>query len=214
MKFHKIDLEHWGRSKTFKHYMQDIPCTYSMCVNIDIQRLLTVLKIADIKFFPTFLYGLSQIVNAHPEFRMCWTEERKLGYYETSYPCYTVFDQTGDSFVEIWSKYDREFSSFYATYLENMQTYGPKAKVKLEQPSANNLFNVSCIPWTSFTGFNLNLQAGYEYLAPIFTLGKYYQDQDKVLLPVAIQVHHAVCDGFHIARFVNELQEWADTFSI
>ena len=27
------------------------------------------------------------------------------------------------------------------------------------------------------------------------------------ILPLAIQVHHAVCDGFHICRFVNELQE-------
>lgn len=25
--------------------------------------------------------------------------------------------------------------------------------------------------------------------------------------PLAIQVHHAVCDGFHLCRFVNELQD-------
>ena len=30
---------------------------------------------------------------------------------------------------------------------------------------------------------------------------------NKIILPLAIQVHHAVCDGFHICRFVNELQE-------
>ena len=26
-------------------------------------------------------------------------------------------------------------------------------------------------------------------------------------LPLADQVHHGVCDGFHVCRFVNELQE-------
>lgn len=26
-------------------------------------------------------------------------------------------------------------------------------------------------------------------------------------LPLAVQVHHGVCDGFHVCRFVNELQE-------
>lgn len=38
-------------------------------------------------------------------------------------------------------------------------------------------------------------------------MGKYYKEDKKTILPLAIQVHHAVCDGFHICRFVNELQE-------
>ena len=63
------------------------------------------------------------------------------------------------------------------------------------------------IPWASFDGFNLNLQNGYRYLPPIFTMGKFYEEGGKILLPLAVQVHHAVCDGFHLCRFVNELQE-------
>ena len=47
----------------------------------------------------------------------------------------------------------------------------------------------------------------YRTKIPIFTLGKYYEEDGKILLPLAVQVHHAVCDGFHICRFVNELQE-------
>lgn len=77
-----------------------------------------------------------------------------------------------------------------------------------------NYFNVSCIPWTSFTGFNLNLQQGYDYLLPIFTIGKYFSDDNKIMLPLAIQVHHAVCDGFHLSRFVNELQYYLNTFAL
>lgn len=42
------------------------------------------------------------------------------------------------------------------------------------RPAGKNLFNVSCIPWSSFTGFNLNLQNGYDYFLPIFTIGKYF----------------------------------------
>ncbi|PXA52515.1 hypothetical protein DMB35_06105 [Acinetobacter baumannii A424] len=33
---------------------------------------------------------------------------------------------------------------------------------------------------------------------------------DKVLMPLAIQVHHAVCDGFHVGRMLNELQQYCD----
>ena len=63
------------------------------------------------------------------------------------------------------------------------------------------------IPWLTFEGFNLNLQRGYDYLTPIFTIGKYYQEDGLIKIPLAMQVHHAVCDGFHICRFINELQE-------
>lgn len=70
-----------------------------------------------------------------------------------------------------------------------------------------NLFNVSMIPWTSFEGFNLNLQKGYEYLLPIFTIGRYREQEGRFVLPLAVQVHHAVCDGFHLSRFVQELQQ-------
>lgn len=44
----------------------------------------------------------------------------------------------------------------------------------------------------------------------MFTMGNYYQQDEKVLLPVAIQIHHSVCDGFHVARLFNELQEMCD----
>ena len=40
--------------------------------------------------------------------------------------------------------------------------------------------------------------------------GEYRLDErfaDKVLMPLAIQVHHAVCDGFHVCRFLDELQD-------
>lgn len=43
------------------------------------------------------------------------------------------------------------------------------------------------------------------FLQTIFTMSKYYKENDKILLPLAIQIHHAVCDDFHICRFVNEL---------
>ncbi len=35
-----------------------------------------------------------------------------------------------------------------------------------------NVFPISSIPWTSFTGFNINNDA--DYLLPIITCGKYF----------------------------------------
>lgn len=56
----------------------------------------------------------------------------------------------------------------------------------------------------------LNLQKSWAYTLPIFTLGKFFQEGERTLLPVALQVHHGVCDGFHTCRFLNELQTLLD----
>lgn len=39
MRFTRVDLNAWERSEYFTHYLNDIPCTYSMTVRLDITRL-------------------------------------------------------------------------------------------------------------------------------------------------------------------------------
>ncbi len=72
------------------------------------------------------------------------------------------------------------------------------------------MFFVSANPRVSFTSFDLNVANMDNFFAPVFTMGKYYTQGDKVLMPLAIQVHHAVCDGFHVGRMLNELQQYCD----
>ena len=74
-----------------------------------------------------------------------------------------------------------------------------------------NSFTVSMLPWASFEGFHLNLQKGYTYLKPIFTIGKYTGQNGRYTLPLAVQVHHAVCDGFHACRLVDDVQATLDS---
>ncbi len=78
---------------------------------------------------------------------------------------------------------------------------------KLNEPA--NTFPLSCIPWVSFTGFHLSVYHNAGYLRPIFTLGKYFKQDGKMWLPLSAQVHHAVCDGYHLGRFLNEVQALA-----
>lgn len=205
--FHLIDREHWNREEAYRHYREEVPCTYSMCVNLRITRLLEEVERSGLKLFPVFLYGLTQTVNRHREFRMRLNEREELGYFDSVFPCYTIFDQDTENFSTRWTEYREEFASFYSQYLRDS-----REQEKREEPE--NLFDVSCIPWASFTGFHLNIQGGYDYLAPIFTIGKYLKQGEEILLPLAVQVHHSVCDGYHTVRLVNELQEWADAFMV
>lgn len=212
MTFNKIDILTWSRKEAYNHYLKDVPCTYSMTVNLDITAFIKTVKQRKLKFFPVMLYGITHTVNHHEEFRMDFDEMKCLGYYSYLNPCYTVFHSENETFTDVWTEYSSDLDVFIENYNADMLKY--QNNFAHSKPLvSNNLFNVSCIPWSSFTGFNLNLQKGYDYFPPIFTVGKYFLNGSKTLLPLAIQVHHAICDGFHLSRFINDLQKWIDTFA-
>ena len=70
-----------------------------------------------------------------------------------------------------------------------------------------DVFDVSSLPWTSFTGFTLQIDGGTNHLLPIFTLGRYAERDGRTLMPLAVQIHHAAADRFHTARLVRELEQ-------
>ncbi len=211
MLFNIIDIESWNRKETYYRFMNDTPCTYSITVNLDIDNFLMQVQNSNRKFFPSFLFALSHTVNRHKEFRMGFDEENNLGYFTYSNPYYTIFHSDIETFTNVWSEYDEDIDRFLLNYISDMAEYQDKASCS--KPLAkNNYFNVSSLPWTSFAGFNLNLQNGYDYLLPIFTIGKYHTENDKTIIPLAIQIHHAVCDGYHVSRFVDDLQNFLNLF--
>lgn len=203
MVFKIIDKENWPRKEYFEHYFSNVPCTYSMTTKLDITPIIESKK----KLYPAMLYYLTTIVNRHVEFRSTFNNDNELGIYSEMIPSYTIFHKETETFSNLWTAYCPDYQEFYKRYEDDLQQYGDKKGMVGKPNVPDNCFNVSMIPWTSFDGFNLNLQKDYNYLLPIFTMGKYYEENGRILLPLAIQVHHAVCDGFHICRFINELQE-------
>ena len=149
-------------------------------------------------------------MNLHEEFRTALDGVGQLGIYDRMHPCYTIFHKESETFSNLWTEYTPDYEAFCEAYRRDMAQYGGNLGMEAKPGTPENTFPVSMLPWASFEGFNLNLQKGYDYLLPIFTMGRYQETGGKTLLPLAVQVHHAVCDGFHLCRFVNGLQARLD----
>ena len=203
MKFIPIDINNWQRKEYFEHYHNIVPCTYCMTVKLDI----TNLKTKNNHLYSTLLFSLTQLINRHQEFRTCFNSEGVLGFFDEMIPSYTVFNPDTETFTCLWTSETKDYDTFYQAYKKDVETFGKNQGLVGKPNIPDNVFNVSMLPWISFDAFNLNLQKGYNYLLPIFTFGKFYKENNKYYLPLSIQVHHGVCDGFHICRLVNELQK-------
>ena len=158
MEFEIIDKEKWGRKEYFEHYFSNIPCTYSITVKLDITRI----KERKQKLYPTMLYYITSIVNKHSEFRTAINECGELGIYSTMTPCYTIFHKDTGTFSNLWTEYTSDYEKFCAAYENDLLRYGENKGMISKPNIPPNCFTVSMIPWTTFEGFNLNLQMNYK----------------------------------------------------
>lgn len=203
MLFTPVDMEKWSRKEHFEQFYHNVPASFNITVELDISNLMR----KELKLYPAMLYLLSRLVNKYDNFRMAFDENGVLGFFDIVHPAYTLFHKENETFSGIWSEYTPDFTSFCGNYAADVTAYGNIMKYQAKPDCPPNIFYVSMLPWIHFSSFDLNLEQGHNYLMPIFTLGKYITDNGKTLLPFAALVHHAVCDGWHISRFINELQQ-------
>ena len=205
MAFRLIDMESWPRREFYEHFIKEVRCTYSAVVNIDITAL------RGQKLYPVMIWLLTRTVIDMPEFRTSLTAEG-LGIYDNMHPMYTVFNKENKNFSGIWSWFSEDYGEFLKSYEADAAEYSKSTRYAPKEGTPPNSFNISMVPWLEFTGFNINVFDEGKFLLPVFTMGKFFERDGRRLLPLAIQVHHAVCDGYHMGLFVEKLQGYVDAF--
>ena len=112
----------------------------------------------------------------------------------------------------MWTPFDNDLNVFHKSYCENQKNYGGNMGV-LSQPATpppENAYTVSCIPWISFRHFAVHSHENKSYYFPSVEAGKIYISHEKAyekeLLPLSITCHHAVTDGYHVDRFLKDLE--------
>lgn len=204
--FTPVDRQRWPRREYFEHYLNAVPCQYGMTTTVDISGL----RRSGRKTLPAMLHALATVINRHEEFRMAFDAEGRLGVYDRLEPAYTIFHDDTETFSTLWTVYHDDYEVFLQSYLNDRRRWGDVHRLEAKPGTPENVFPVSMMPWEHFQGFHLHLPRGDRYFFPIFTLGQYRQERGQVLLPLAVQVHHAVCDGFHLCRLLRELRELLD----
>ncbi|MEG1003291.1 MAG: CatA-like O-acetyltransferase [Clostridium sp.] len=204
MVFNKINFENWERKECFNHFSSIAKSTYSLTVNMDITKLIDFIKKNNYRLYPTFTWIVSRSINNYKEFKMGYDDNRNIGYYDTVNPDYSVLNDRTKIMDTLCTKYNSEFKIFYNNMVDDLNAYknygkGTKAQV--------NSFIVSCLPWITYTSFNASNESEYQFLFPMVTWGKYFEHDNKILMPLTLQIHHAVADGYHCSLFYNDIEQ-------
>ena len=207
--FTPIDRETWSRTPYYDYYRNVLKTKYTVSLKIDITILMAVYQRKSYKFFPTFLYAIMRALNNSEALRTC-IHENQLGTWNFLTPQFTVFHEDDHTFSDLWSDYYSNFSSFYQTIIQDLTQYKDIKGIKVKPGLPPNFVPISCVPWISFDSISQDTSHDSDFLKPIIRFGKYYREQEKVLIPLSIYVNHAIADGYHTSMFLNDLQAIVD----
>ena len=70
-----------------------------------------------------------------------------------------------------------------------------------------DVIHFSAIPWVRFTGLTHARSFGHPDSCPKISVGQTYVEGAATLLPVSINVHHGLADGYHVGQFLAAFQE-------
>lgn len=205
MAFNLINMNTWDRKDCFNHFFNNAKCTYSITVNIDITNLYNYIRTNKLRFYPTFTWVVSKAINNHQEFKMGFDEEGRLGFFDEIGPSYSVLNDKTKVMSDLYTSFNNVFSNFYEDMVNALNSY--KKNTNFTTQFQNNFFIVSCLPWFNYTSFNVNNEGSTPFLFPMVTWGKFFEEGNKVIIPVTIQVHHAVADGYHCSLFYSDVKE-------
>lgn len=210
MNYTVVDLKEWSRGKLFQFYIDKMRLVLSLTVDIDVTSLKAYSKKTGVNFYPLMMWAVSKVINSHDEFKYGWGEDGALIKWDYVSPSYADFHKEDENFTKIVTEYSDDIFEFCGRVAADRERYKNDRAFLDDQPS--NFFDVSCLPWVRYNSFDIHVFDEGKFLAPTVTWGKYEQENGKLMMPLTMNINHAVADGFHLSRFFNEVQELIYTF--
>lgn len=206
-----VNLNEWSRGSLFKFHIDKMRIVMSLTADVNVTNLRAYSKKNNLNFYPLMLWVVSKIINSHDEFKYSWDDAGNLIKWDFVSPSYTDFHADDENFVKMVTEYSDDLFEFCSRVDKDRQRHKNERAILVNQPP--NFFDVSCLPWIKYSHFDIHVFDEGKFLAPVITWGKFEEKDGKLIMPLTMNIHHAVADGFHLSRFFNEVQELVDSLN-
>ncbi|MBQ6889462.1 MAG: chloramphenicol acetyltransferase [Oscillospiraceae bacterium] len=203
-----IDLETYPRRSHYEYFKSLAYPYVGMTANVDVTGLLAAAKRRGKSSFLACLYAACQAVNAVSALRQRIRDGQIVEFARCD-AGHTVAKEDG-TFVNCRTDSSLDFDSFLTLGEIAQQQAKAQTGFLNDKEDETGLIFVSCVPWVSFTSVIQPTPIPAD-TNPRIIFGKYFTQDGRTMMPLAIQCNHALVDGLHIAQFYAKFQEFSDT---
>lgn len=202
----KLDQSNWNRKEHFDFFKQFKEPFFGLVTEIDCTKAYKIAKADNLSFFSYYLHKSLVAVNGIEEFRYR-IEGNDVIIHDTIDASSTI-GRTDGTFGFSYIPYNENFNVFDASLKKEIDRVQSTSGLGMnENESNNNVVYYSSIPWNTFSSLThaTNFIPGDS--VPRITFGKMFQRDDKMVMNIAIYVHHGLADGFHISKYLELFQK-------
>ena len=204
-----IDLENWERKALLQNYFgTDFPYI-AMCAEVDVASFYRWTKARGLSFYHSLVFAANHTANSIKNFRYRVDGEGKPYLIKANRAIFTHMQKDAELFCLVEVDAAESLAEFCRQAAE-------KAEAPIESNGWASIRNqadsiiYSAIPWVHFTMVTRTVTKGGYDCAPRITFGKYERQGEKLMMPVAVQVHHGLMDGYHVGLYYQRLQQALD----
>lgn len=209
--FIPVDYEHWPRREIYERFSG---YRYTITANLDVTALLEMVKGRGLRFYPAVCHCIGQVVNQNAAFRF-GRVAGKVGCWERLDLHYTVMRKNGDHlFAHAVTRYQEDFFAFHSAFLEDQRQAEEGDQLYPSGCSPLDTVHVSAMPGLRFCSLSLSKPASFSdsgngdtAFIPFVTTGRHFEENGRTMIPVAVEFHHAVNDGYHAQQFFCQLEQ-------
>ncbi len=201
----KLDLKSWNRKEHFEFFRKFDEPFYQLSMNIDCTAGLQKARDANHSIFAWYLFNAMKASNMVKEFRYR-IEGEDVYEYDAVHASPTIGRDDGTfGFAQV--DFQEDFGIFQSQLNKEIERVRGLSGL-FTAPERPDVIHYSALPWFSFTGLSHPRNYGDGDSIPKISFGKIFEQDNKSWLPLSVQVHHGLVDGFHVSQFVEEFDSF------
>ncbi|WP_195333368.1 chloramphenicol acetyltransferase [Bacteroides salyersiae] len=209
---HIIDINTWERKENYEFFLGFQNPTISITSEVECAGAKARAKAAGESFFLHYLYAVLRTVNEIPEFRFRIDAEGRVVYFDHVDMLTPIKVKENGRFFTIRLPWNTDFQTFYTTAKATINDIDPNGNpYDMEKVGGKDLLDVillSATPDLYFTSLTCTQEHRHGSNYPLMNAGKAILKEGKLVMPIAMTIHHGFIDGHHLSLFYKKVEEF------
>jgi len=201
----KIDIDNWNRKEHFEFFSKMASPFLGVVTEVDCTECYENAKQNGISFFASYLHKSMIAVNAVEELKYRILDSEVVVFDKINVGS-TIGREDG-TFGFVYLDFSDDFDRFNADLQNEIDAVKNSTGLRLINDDKKiDLIRHTTFPWNSFSGILHPTNFDQTDSVPKITFGKFFIREERKIMPISIEAHHGLVDGFHIAKYLKEFQ--------